>query len=291
MTLAIVLAAVLGGALLALLYGWLESGWVRLRTLHVEVPGLPPALHGLRIAHLSDFHLGVPSRGRHAVRKAVAWAEAEQPDLTLVTGDLLSHRRGEVELRELMVRLPRCYAVLGNHDIASARDPFSKGAVVSGLRGATLLNDEAWAVRVRNQGVQIVGMHPSSYLVGADAQVGLLADGRSQLRILLCHYPDVVDRLPDGAFHLVLAGHMHDGQICIPLPWGGKLRCAHPRARYPHGLYRSAQGVLHVSAGLGTTFVPFRFLARPEATLLVLDSPEGPAVEPGARAAGSGLHP
>lgn len=278
MTFVIALAA-LGGVALALLYGWLESGWVRIETLHVLVPGLPQALHGLRIVHLSDFHLGIPSRGHHAVRRAVAWAHAEQPDLAFITGDLLSHPRGEHELHALVAQLPRCYAVLGNHDIAAARDPFSRGGRgVAGLHGATLLNDEAWAVRVRNQSVQIVGLHPSSFLVGADARVGLLADSRAQLRILLCHYPDIVDRLPKGAFQLVLAGHMHDGQICIPCP-GGKIRCAHPRARYPHGLYTSHNGVLHVSAGLGTTFVPFRFFARPEATLLVLESPDGPQVE------------
>lgn len=272
MTPLIIVAAVLGGAALAALYGWLESGWVRLRTVHVVVPGLPPALDGLRIAHLSDFHLGLPSRGTHAVRRAVAWAVAEQPDLTAITGDLLSHPRGEQQLRELLTELPRCYVVLGNHDIASSRDPFSRGAAVAGLRGGTLLNDEAWVVRVRNQNVQVVGVHPSSYLVGADAQALGLSDAGSQLRILLCHYPGVVDRLADGAFDLVLAGHMHDGQICIPFP-GGKLRCAHPCARYPSGLYRLPKCILHVSPGLGTTFVPFRFLARPEATLLVLESP------------------
>jgi hypothetical protein len=62
---------------------------------------------------------------------------------------------------------------------------------------------------------------------------------------------------------------MHDGQICVPYP-GGKLRLAHPTARYTAGLYRRPGGVLHVSPGLGTTFVPFRFFARPEATELVL---------------------
>jgi hypothetical protein len=54
---------------------------------------------------------------------------------------------------------------------------------------------------------------------------------------------------------------MHDGQICVPYP-GGKLRLAHPRARYTRGLYERPGGILHVSAGLGTTFVPFRFAAR-----------------------------
>jgi predicted MPP superfamily phosphohydrolase len=91
----------------------------------------------------------------------------------------------------------------------------------------------------------------------------------ADLRILIAHYPDLVDQVPPGAFDLIVAGHMHDGQICLPYP-GGKLRLAHLRARYTHGLYRRPGGVLHVSAGLGTTFVPFRFAARPEATELVL---------------------
>ena len=64
---------------------------------------------------------------------------------------------------------------------------------------------------------------------------------------------------------------MHDGQICIPYP-GGKLRLAHLSARYTRGLYRRPAGLMHVSPGLGTTFVPFRFCARPEATELVLHS-------------------
>jgi predicted MPP superfamily phosphohydrolase len=69
----------------------------------------------------------------------------------------------------------------------------------------------------------------------------------------------------------VLAGHLHGGQICIP--YGrSKLMLSHPRGTYAEGLYRRPGGVLHVSPGLGTTFVPFRFFARPEATELVLRS-------------------
>ncbi len=62
-------------------YGWFEAGWVRLRELELELPGLPSELDGLRIAHLSDFHLGVPSRGARAVERAVAWVEERKPDL------------------------------------------------------------------------------------------------------------------------------------------------------------------------------------------------------------------
>jgi hypothetical protein len=75
--------------------------------------------------------------------------------------------------------------------------------------------------------------------------------------------------LPSGTFHLVLAGHMHAGQIVIPYP-GGKVRLAHLRARLAEGVYRFGATVLHVSPGLGTTFVPFRYFARPEVTELVI---------------------
>src|SRR5207248_1821415 len=102
-----------------------EAGWVRLETLRCRLPGLPPELEGLRIAHLSDFHLGFPSRASAAIDRAVDWVEARQPDLTLISGDLLSRRAGEERLRCLLARLPRCFAVLGNHDFALTRDPFS----------------------------------------------------------------------------------------------------------------------------------------------------------------------
>ena len=72
-----------------------------------------------------------------------------------------------------------------------------------------------------------------------------------------------------GLVRLVLAGHLHDGQICLPYA-AGKVRLAHPRFPYPSGLYRREGATMHVSPGLGTTFVPFRFCARPEATELVL---------------------
>jgi predicted MPP superfamily phosphohydrolase len=62
---------------------------------------------------------------------------------------------------------------------------------------------------------------------------------------------------------------MHDGQICLPYP-GGKVPLAHPSAPYTQGVYRSPSATMHVSAGLGTTFVPFRFAARPEGTELTL---------------------
>ncbi len=260
--------ASLGTALGALAWGWFEAGWVRLRTLEVPIPGLAAELAGLRIAHLSDFHLGLPSRGRRAVERAVEWTVERAPDLVCVTGDLVSRPSGEAVLRELLGRLPRCYAVLGNHDVEHSRDPFSRSAGLTDLSPAHLLVDEAGTVELEGRRIQIVGVDPRSYR-SRRAQPWRLTDPDADLRILLCHYPYVLDRLPVGAFHLVLAGHLHDGQITIPYGLG-KVRLAHLTWRYTEGLYERPAGTMHVSPGLGTTFVPFRFAARPEATELVL---------------------
>jgi len=237
----------------------------------VRLPGLPDELRGLRIAHLSDFHLGVPGRGPRAVERAVEWVERRQPDLTLISGDLLTRASGEALLRRLVSRLPRCYGILGNHDLAISRNPFSQRTFLRELEPATLLSDEGVTIELHGRRVYVAGADPRSRWVPERPQPRDLAVPREEadLRILIAHYPRLVDELPEGAFDLVVAGHTHDGQICLPYP-GGKLRLAHLGAPYSRGLYRCPGGLLHASAGLGTTFVPLRFAARPEATELLL---------------------
>jgi predicted MPP superfamily phosphohydrolase len=256
-----------------LAWGSFEAGWVRLETRELPVPGLPPELDGLRIAHLSDFHLGVPSRGARAAERAADWVAQRGPDLTAITGDLLTRPSGEPRLRRLVARLPNCYAILGNHDFAVSRDPFSRRATVRDLEPATLLLDEGAFMELRGKRIWIAGADPRTELSRRRRRrLETLSRDDADFRILLCHYPQAIRKLEPGAFELVLSGHMHDGQITIPFP-GGKIRLAHPAARYVHGVYRDPAAVLHVSAGLGTTFVPFRFAARPEATELVLRTP------------------
>lgn len=225
--------------------------------LEVPVAGLPAALDGLRIAHLSDFHLGLPSRGTVAVRRAADWVRERRPDLTVVTGDLLSHPRG-LQLLAGVLRELDAFVVLGNHDVGVTRDPFSRPAELADLPAA-LLVDESRTIDVRGAAIQVAGVRASPRATAP------AADRSAGLRILLSHYP----RLRDEGFELVLAGHMHAGQIVVPYP-GGKLQLAHLGARLTNGIYRQGNVVLHVSPGLGTTFVPFRFFARPEVTELVL---------------------
>jgi hypothetical protein len=247
---------------------------VRLRELELEVPGLPPELDGLRIVHLSDFHLGVPSPGVGAVWQAAVWARERKPDLVAISGDLLTHPRGEPMLRQLVRVLPRpSFAVLGNHDIALSRDPQARRSDLRELEPATLLRDDGRLLELRGRSVWIAGADPRLIVRGMPRldpnRLATPSKGDADFSILLCHYPRVLDQLEPGRFDLVLAGHMHDGQIALPLP-GGKLRLAHPTARFNAGIYRTEAATMHVSAGLGTTFVPFRFAARPEATELIL---------------------
>jgi len=236
--------------------------------LEVTVDELPPELDGLRVAHLSDFHLGVPSRGLVAVERAVEWVVERHPDLVCITGDLLSRPRGEPRLRRLLDRLGPGFAVLGNHDYAQSRDPFSRRVRVDELGETVLLSDESRIVELRGLPVQIAGVDPRSYSRGR-ARAHVQANRSARLRIALSHFPGLARKLPQGEFHVVLSGHMHAGQIVLPYP-GGRLLLAHPRARESSGIYRYGRTTLHVSPGLGTTFVPFRFFARPEVTELVL---------------------
>ena len=99
--------------------------------------------------------VGLPPRCAVARRdgacgRAVEWARERDPDLVCVTGDLVSRPRGEPSWR-LLERLPRCYAILGNHDIGAKRDPFSKTVELTALDPATLLLDEGRMLDVRGR--------------------------------------------------------------------------------------------------------------------------------------------
>lgn len=240
---------------------------MRLRVRELPLAGLPRELDGLRVAHLSDFHLGIHGRGPVAVERAVEWVAERRPDLVCITGDLLSKPKGEPQLRELLAQLEHPYIVLGNHDFAHSRDPFSKPAAIANVEHGTLLADSHVEVELRGERVEIGGVDPLSWI---ERRRSNLPPSDAGLRILLCHFPRALDFVEPGRWHLILAGHLHAGQIVLPYWRGRRHLFAHPRAPYAEGVFERDGTTMHVSPGLGTTFVPFRYFARPEATELVL---------------------
>ena len=162
--------------------------------------------------------------------------------------------------------------MLGNHDLAHGRDPFAQGWDADDLGGLTLLDGAAIELSLSGHSVSIAGGSAERMLrePGYDPTVHL--DAGAELRLLLCHFPDMLPRLAPGIAHLVLAGHLHGGQICVPWP-GGRIGLAYPRSGPISALEASNGTVMHISPGLGTTFVPLRFFAQPEVTLLRLRGP------------------
>lgn len=268
--------AVAGAGLAA--WGLFESQWIQRRVVTVPVAGLPPALDGLSILHLSDFHAGSPSFNMRALRKAIAFGVEEQPDLVAITGDIVAHPRAEAAVIEQLARLDPplgMYATLGNHDTGDTRDPFSRGKVIDdwGAADVQLLRDRTVTVETHGARIEIAGMEPDTWMNGTAEPEKLFAQDDA-LRILLTHFPDAVDDLPSGACSLVLAGHLHGGQICLPSP-AGKIRLSHTDWKYLEGIHRVGATTLVVSRGTGTTLVPIRLMARPEVALLRLAAVEG----------------
>jgi predicted MPP superfamily phosphohydrolase len=258
-----------------MLLGWglFESQWLERRRFEVTLPQLPTELDGLRIGHLSDMHLGSASLNGRTFRAAIAWLRDQEPDLVAITGDLLARARGELELRRGIQALgvsPGVFAVLGNVDIDETRDPLSGGARLPDLSPlGELLEDAATTIERSGRRIQVVGCSAESRW----RPPVRLADTAADLRILLAHFPDSVDLVPPGAFHLMLSGHTHGGQIRLPAP-GGRVHLSELRLPlrppYSEGVFRLPQTTLVVSRGIGTTFVPVRLLSRPEVGLLVL---------------------
>ena len=265
-------AGALLGALSAagMAWGWFEAGWVRLRRRELVLPELPAELDGLRIAHLSDFHLGIPSRGSVAVERAVDWVAGLDCDLVCVTGDLLSRPRGEPRLRALLRRLGTPWVVLGNHDLARTRDPFSIPVQLEDLSPAPPARRPDRRGGAARPPRRARRRRPA--LVAGAAPERLPGVGRRPADPAL----PLPERDRDGA-----AGALppDPGRAPARGPDRRPLRLRQaaarpsPRARYREGVHEQAGTVMHVSPGLGTTFVPFRFAARPEATELVLRRP------------------
>lgn len=186
----------------------------RLSEHEVRIPGLDPRHDGVRIAQLSDVHVGNMTPAAH-VRAAVDAANRAAPDLVVLTGDYVCWKRSEAPLvgEQLAgLRAPRVLAVLGNHDY------FTWGAGVrSALEGAgyEVLRNQTTVANVRGAPLAVVGVDdPVTRHDDLDAAFAGAPPGVP--RIVLCHGPDRAPAIARRGAALVLSGHTHGGQIFVP---------------------------------------------------------------------------
>ncbi|MCR8643888.1 metallophosphoesterase [Paenibacillus sp. N1-5-1-14] len=247
-------------------------------TKKVELPckRLPSSLDGLRVAHISDTHLGF-FYNLDQLKPVVEKLNALEPDLICFTGDLFDHivenaKECSALLRTLQAPLGK-WACLGNHDY-EAKVRAVKSVLTEG--GFRVLQNEHERIRAGAGGdfLTIAGLDDS--LVGRPNMKATLHNMDSQaFTILLSHESGVADQALEYPIDLVLSGHSHGGQVRIPLV--GAVFVPQMGDTYIMGHYmlqRDQSPPLHVyvNRGIGTTHLPIRFLCRPEITLITLRS-------------------
>ncbi|HTX28790.1 MAG TPA: metallophosphoesterase [Streptosporangiaceae bacterium] len=273
----------------------IERNWFALRRF--EVPVLPAGAQPLRILHISDAHL---TPGRKRLMSWIRSLDDLDPDLVVNTGDSLAHPQSVGYLLDALGPLldrPGVF-VFGANDLfaPTPRNPLRYATGPSHLwherpkepdlpweklrdgmtsAGWLDLNNQQGRLTIGGLNIALAGVHDPH--VGRDRyeRIAGAADPAADLRIGVMHSPEprVLDRFAADGYDLLLAGHTHGGQLC--LPWYGTLvtNCGLDRKR-ARGLHRHpADGRvwLHVSAGLGTSpWAPARFACRPEASLLTL---------------------
>jgi uncharacterized protein len=280
--------ALVGSVGVALAWGAAVGG----RHLHVSrqrlpVAGLPAPLAGLRIAHLSDLHIGNGLEDA-AIARLVDRVNSLEPDLVALTGDLFDGdphfvAAGARELGRLRGRLG-VFAVLGNHDVFAGLE-WVAAALRAGAPQLTLLRGtwvrvpaaaELWIAGLDDPG-QDWTRHGAA-LPALDALAAARPDRAPA--VLLIHRPDAFPQAERLGFELVLAGHFHGGQVALPIG-GGRWNPARLLSRFHRGLHRLGRSTLFVSRGIGFAGPRIRLGSAPEIALLELE-PAGPTASPGA---------
>jgi predicted MPP superfamily phosphohydrolase len=268
-------------------YAVLESQLPRIQEHDVPVrPGAP----ALTLLHLSDAHLRAKDRRRRAFLERLPDA-IPVPDLILMTGDMIEDDSGIEPVLELLSRMPARYArafIFGSHDYYQAvpRLPFkyllSKDepkfdapfADTEGFRDGLVA--QGW-LDLNNRTEIVDSPHGRIRLAGVDDpylrkhSLDHIERGEEALAIGLMHAPDVVSDFALHGFDVLVAGHTHAGQLRAPFIGALVTNSKLPNA-LASGVNRIGTTSLHVTPGLGTSaYMQFRFLARPEVTILRLD--------------------
>jgi len=253
---------------------------------HLWFSDLPRGLDGLRIVHLTDPHCG-PLVGAGLVRRWRMLAERENPELLVITGDLVDSLPGEIEpfsqaFRDFPAPLGR-FAILGNHDYFTDPRPIWAGLERTGF---TCLENRHAIVERGGASMAVLGLQDPMARNGRflDLRFGpgpmpqdvLLRLPKDPWRLCLCHRPSNWDLARETGARLTLSGHTHGGQINL-IPG---LSTANILGPYTSGLYRYQGQVLYVSRGLGVVGLPIRIAAAPELAVITLHRKEIPSMLP-----------
>lgn len=277
-------------------WGLIEKNLFTVR--HVHVPILPPEGNPLRILHVSDLHL---TSKQHFKLDFIRSLADLRPDLLVTTGDNIADADAIFPLMAAwnQLRFTPGVFVFGSNDYHAPRFKNPFGYVLHGRSTAeekprelpwrTLRDkmiDVGWKDLTHRREVLEVGGYRLAFRGTDDAHLGRddyslvagPADRDADLNIGVTHAPylRLLDDMASDGMDLILAGHTHGGQVCVPGYGALVTNCDLDTARvkglssHTHGGHTSA---LHVSAGVGTSpYAPYRFACRPEVTLLTLVS-------------------
>lgn len=276
-----------------------ERNWFALR--RYEVPVLPAGSPPVRVLHISDIHL---TPGRHLLMSWLRTLDALEPDLVVNTGDALAHPQsvgpllaalgpllnrpgvfvfGSNDLYAPTIKNPARYmwrTSSGEHRQHVPNLPWAEFGDGMESAGWFNTNNRRGRIKVGELDIEVAGVHDSHVRRDRYEDIAGPADPAADLRLGVMHSPEPVllDQFAADGFNLLMAGHTHGGQICLPGSGPLVTNCGISRS-LAHGLHRypeddpDSQCWLHVSAGLGTSpYAPARLFCRPEATLLTLVS-------------------
>ncbi len=231
----------------------------------VVIPDLPPPFEGFRLLHLTDMHLR-----RHSTRGEELLAQVEhlRPDLVCLGGDYaftaLSTADVEEFFRRLTARWPVA-AILGNADY---RDDLGPPVHERWAQLVPMLTNTAMCLKRQETCLWLTGVDDPH--TGRDCLPAALTMVPPDVPvILLAHSPEVILRPLDPRVRLILSGHTHGGQICLP---DGKALYHNTGlpACYSSGRHTVNGATLYVSRGIGSTRLPIRLSCLPEITLFTL---------------------
>lgn len=261
------------GTVLAGLFGYtysfrIEPHWLTVEKISIPLTNLPPAMNGLKIVCLSDFH-HEPGDSMTYLQRVVQTANRLQPDVVCLLGDYVFSKADTIHaLSGVLSRLKArfgVFAVLGNHDYWT--DPDVVRATLQRARIKVLIN-QGFLLEVEGDQLLLAGLD-DGWSGAPDTESTLLSAPAGVPAIILMHEPDFADHIASyPQVVLQLSGHSHGGQV-KPLFLDAPILPAYAR-NYPAGLYVIDQMYLYVTRGIGVIPPMVRFNCRPEVTQIVL---------------------